>query len=254
MVYYRRKRPGDENRRTGSAAHQRKEITSVKILLVDDHPLFLEGFQDLLAARGIEVVGTASNGLEALDKARSLRPDVILMDIQMPRCNGLAATRLIKSELSDVKIVMLTVSDEDEDLFEAIKSGASGYLLKRLDVDEFFELLLGLAKDEAPLSRGLAGRILKEFSYQAGKAGAATQAEEKDDDDGDNETKGLTPRQTEVLTLVAQGLTYKEVGAALCLSERTVKYHMREILKRLHLKNRAQVIAYAARMGYTKRT
>jgi DNA-binding NarL/FixJ family response regulator len=221
----------------------------MKVLLVDDHPLFLEGFQDLLVTRGIEVVGTASNGLEALDKARSLRPDVILMDVHMPRCDGLAATRLIKAELPDIKIVMLTVSDEDADLFEAIKSGASGYLLKSLDVDEFFALFLGLDGGEAPLSRGLAGRLLEEFSYQAGRSGAATPVEEDDD-----ETKGLTARQMEVLTLVAQGLTYKEVGAALCLSERTVKYHMSEILKRLHLKNRAQVIAYSARMGYTKRT
>jgi len=220
----------------------------MKVLLADDHPLFLEGFQDLLATRGIEVVGTASDGLEALNKARALRPDVILMDIQMPRCNGMTATRLIKAELPDVKIVMLTVSDEDEDLFEAIKSGASGYLLKGLDVEEFFQLLLGLAQGEAPLSRGLAARILEEFAsaHQAGSAGAAMQVEEQD--------KRLTPRQMQVLTLVAQGLTYKEVGATLYLSERTVKYHMREILKRLHLKNRAQVIAHATRMGYTKRT
>jgi len=218
----------------------------MRILLVDDHPLFLEGFQDLLATRGIEVVGTASDGLEALDKARSLRPDVILMDIKMPRCNGTTATRLIKAELPDVKIVMLTVSDEDEDLFDAIKSGASGYLLKGLDVEEFFELLSGLAQGEAPLSRGLAARIMEEFAlaHQAGSAGAATQAKEKK----------LTPRQMEVLTLVAQGLTYKEVGATLCLSERTVKYHMSEILKRLHLENRAQVIVYATRKGYTRRT
>jgi len=220
----------------------------MRVLLVDDHPLFLEGLQDLLATSGVEVIGTAGNGLEALDRARSLRPDVILMDIQMPRCNGLAATRLIKAELPDVKIVMLTVSDEDEDLFEAIKSGASGYLLKSLDIEEFFKHLSELAQGEAPLSRGLASRILEEFTHQASKAEAATQVEEEND-----ETKGLTPRQTEVLTLVAQGLTYKEVGNALCLSERTVKYHMKEILNRLHLDNRAQVIAYATRMGYTKR-
>lgn len=220
----------------------------MRVLLVDDHPLFLEGFQDLLATRGIEVIGTANNGLEALDKARSLRPDVILMDIHMPRCDGLAATRLIKTELPTIKIVMLTVSDDDEDLFEAIKSGASGYLLKSLDVDVFFELLSGLEDDEAPLSPGLAIRLLEEFSHRAGQAEAATPAEDEDD-----ETENLTLRQTEVLTLVAQGLTYKEVGAALCLSERTVKYHMSEILKRLHLRNRAQVIAYATRMGFTKR-
>jgi len=220
-------------------------VAPMKVLLVDDHPLFLEGLQNLLTARGIEVVGTAGDGLEALAKARALRPDVILMDIQMPRCNGLAATRLIKAELPNVKIVMLTVSEEDEDLFEAIKSGASGYLLKSLDAREFFGLLSGLDRGEAPLSPGLAARILEEFARQADRAGATIQVEE--------EEKRLTPRQIEVLTLVAQGLTYKEVGTALCLSERAVKYHMGEILNQLHLENRAQVIAYAARMGLVRR-
>lgn len=216
----------------------------MKVLLVDDHPLFLEGLQNLLTARGIEVVGTAGDGLEALEKARVLRPDVILMDVQMPRCDGLAATRLIKAEFPEVKVVMLTVSEEDEDLFEAIKSGASGYLLKSLDAREFFELLSGLERGEAPLSPGLAGKILEEFARSAAGAGPASEA---------GKVAELTPRQMEILTLVAQGLTYKEVGEALCLSERTVKYHMGEILNRLHLENRAQVIAYAARMGLVKR-
>lgn len=216
----------------------------MKVLLVDDHPLFLEGLQNLLTARGIEVVGTAGDGLEALEKVRALRPDVILMDVQMPRCDGLAATRLIKAEFPEVKVVMLTVSEEDEDLFEAIKSGASGYLLKSLDAREFFELLSGLERGEAPLSPGLAGKILEEFARSAAGAGPASEA---------GKVAELTPRQMEILTLVAQGLTYKEVGEALCLSERTVKYHMGEILNRLHLENRAQVIAYAARMGLVKR-
>ena len=139
---------------------------------------------------------------------------------------------------------MLTVSEEDEDLFEAIKSGASGYLLKSLDAREFFELLSGLERGEAPLSPGLAGKILEEFARSAAGAGPASEA---------GKVAELTPRQMEILTLVAQGLTYKEVGEALCLSERTVKYHMGEILNRLHLENRAQVIAYAARMGLVKR-
>jgi len=216
----------------------------MKVLLVDDHPLFLEGLQNLLAARGIEVVGTAGDGLEALEKARALRPDLILMDVQMPRCDGLAATRLIKAEMPTVKIVMLTVSEEDEDLFEAIKSGASGYLLKSLDADEFFQLLSGLEQGEAPLSPGLAARILEEFARSAALAGLAAEAGKVTD---------LTPGQIEVLTLVAQGMTYREMGEALHLSERTIKYHMGEILKRLHLQNRAEVIAYAVRMGLVKR-
>ena len=214
----------------------------MKVLLVDDHLLFLEALQNLLAARGIEVAGTARDGLDALAQARALRPDVILMDIGMPRCDGLAATRVIKAELPDVKIVMLTVSAEDEDLFEAIKSGASGYLLKSLDAGQFFELLSDLERGEVALSNGMAARVLEEFARQAGRAEPATEV-------GEEDTPGLTPRQREVLTLVARGLKYKEVGAALCLSESTIKYHMGEILERLHLRNRAQAIAYAARSG-----
>jgi DNA-binding NarL/FixJ family response regulator len=216
-------------------------MDSMKILLVDDHPLFLEGIQNLLAARGIEVVGTASDGLEALAKARALHPDVILMDIQMPHCNGLAATRMIKAELPEIKIVMLTVSEEDEDLFEAIKSGASGYLSKGLDAGKFFDFLSGVVRGEAPLSPGLTAKILAEFARQTnGQMTASKEAEG---------TPQMSPRQIEILTLVAQGLTYREVGDTLCLSERTIKYHMGEILKRLHLKNRAQLIAYATRKG-----
>jgi len=213
----------------------------MKVLLVDDHPLFLEGIQNLLTARGIEVVGTAGDGLEALAKAHRLRPDVILMDVQMPRCDGLAATRMIKAELPEVKIVMLTVSEDDEDLFEAIRSGASGYLLKNLDAQMFFELLSRVEQSEAPLAPGLTTKILTEFARQAGGQ-TATSPEGAD-------RHGLSPRQIEILTLVARGLTYKEVGAALHLSERTIKYHVGEMLKRLHLKNRAQLITYATRTG-----
>jgi DNA-binding NarL/FixJ family response regulator len=209
----------------------------MKVLLVDDHALFLEGIQNLLLARGIEVVGTAGDGLQALERARALRPDVILMDVQMPRCDGLSATRLIKAELPDVKIVMLTVSEENENLFEAIKSGASGYLLKSLDAQTFFDLLLGLERGEVPLSPGVGARILAEFAHGANRPETPPAGEDR---------AGLTSRQMAVLTLVAQGLTYKAVGETLCLSERTVKYHMREILDRLHLENRSQVIAWAA--------
>jgi DNA-binding NarL/FixJ family response regulator len=211
----------------------------MRVLLVDDHALFLEGLKNLLSARGIQVVGTARDGLDALDKVRALHPDVVLMDIQMPRCNGLQATRLIKAELPEIKIVMLTVSGEDDDLFEAIKSGASGYVLKNLDAARFFDLLSGLEQGQAALSPGLAAKIMQEFARQSA-APAALPSEQ------------LTPKQIELLALVAQGNTYKEVAAALNLSEPTIKYHMGEIIKRLHLKNRAQAIAYAERMGLLK--
>ena len=225
----------------------------MKVLLVDDHPLFLDGLKHLLASRGagsgagsgVEVVGTARDGLEALDKARALHPEVILMDIQMPRLDGLAALRLIKAELPDIKIVMLTMSDVDDDLFEAIKSGACGYLLKTQDTDDFYALLEGLARGEAVLSRGLATRLLREY-------GRLANTDRAEDQVPCGQSENLTARQIEVLALVAQGLTYKEVGAKLCLSERTVKYHMGEIIQRLHLESRAQVILRARQMGLVR--
>ncbi|MGQ9682568.1 MAG: LuxR C-terminal-related transcriptional regulator [Anaerolineae bacterium] len=157
----------------------------------------------------------------------------------MPRCDGLAATRLVKAELPQIKIVMLTTSAEDEDLFEAIRSGASGYLLKSLNADALIQLLAGLERGEAPLSPGLAARVLAELARQAPAPRPAAQAE----------PLGLNPRQVQVLRLVAQGMPYKQVGDTLGLSERTVKYHMGEIVQRLHLRNRAEVVAWALRSG-----
>src|SRR5512137_229554 len=122
-----------------------------RILLADDHGLFLEGLQNLLRAGGYQVLGAARDGLEARQLARTLHPDVILMDIRMPRCDGLTATRLIKAELPETKIVMLTTSAEDADLFEALKSGASGYLLKNMEANQLFDYLAGLGRGEAPL-------------------------------------------------------------------------------------------------------
>jgi DNA-binding NarL/FixJ family response regulator len=216
----------------------------MKTLLVDDHPLFLDGLKNLLTLRGIEVVGTARDGMEAFEKARTLHPEIILMDIQMPNLNGLTATRLIKAELPDVKIVMLTMSAQDEDLFEAIKCGACGYLLKTEDTDEFFSLLMGLTRGEVPLSPGLASRVLEEFARQV--------MENKSSKTPEAKTEFLTARQIQVLTLVAQGLTYKEIGAKLSLAERTIKYHIGEIIERLHLENRSQAIQYARGMKLVK--
>lgn len=214
----------------------------MRVLLVDDHPLFLDGLSEILTRHGIEVVGFARDGFEALEQTRALHPEVILMDIKMPRCGGLAATRLIKSELPACKIVMLTMSADDEDLFESIKSGASGYLLKTQDTEGFIRLLLGVLEGEIPLSPGLASRLLTEFTR--GSGGSARPEEQPEL----QPIERLSPRQIEVLGLVAQGLTYKEVGAKLGLSEPTIKYHMGEIIQRLHLENRAQVLEYAKRM------
>ena len=213
----------------------------MRILLVDDHPLFLQSLKMLLNTSGYEVVGLAGNGMEALKQARFLHPDLVLMDIDMPGCDGLAATRLIKAEMPQVKIVMLTVSASDEHLFEAVKSGASGYLLKSQSAERFLDLVAQVESGGAALPPELASRLLAEF---------ARQAQHIETTPVESVPAELTPRQLEILTLVAQGLTYPQVGETLHLSEPTVRYHMGEIIERLHLKNRAQVIAYAAQHGF----
>jgi two-component system NarL family response regulator len=219
----------------------------MKLMLVDDHSLFIEGLQYLLETHGIEVAGIARDGREALDRARSLKPDIILMDIKMPKCNGIDSLKLIKAEMPNVKVVMLTTSEEDEDLFDAVKYGASGYLLKSTNAKELVDMLFDLEKDEVPLSPGLAARLLKEFQR------SSTNGRKDSKHEFVKEERGkLTERQLEILEMVAKGITYKEAGDALGITERTLKYHMGRIIELLHLENRAQVIAYAGRMGLIK--
>jgi DNA-binding NarL/FixJ family response regulator len=219
----------------------------MRLLLVDDHALFRQSLQVLLETSGYEVVGMAADGMEALRQARALRPDLVLMDIEMPLCDGLAATRLIKAELPEIKIVMLTVSASDDDLFEAIKSGASGYLLKSQDADRFLEMVDEVLRGGAALPPELAARLLDEFARQARRQVPA------DTHPGEAAGGDLTSRQGEILTLVAQGLTYAQIGNVLFLSEATVRYHMAHIMERLHLQNRAQVIAYAGGHGLNRK-
>lgn len=217
----------------------------MKILLVDDHTLFREGMANLFEANDINVVGMAGNGMEALEKARNLKPDVILMDIYMPGCNGIVATSLIKAEMPEIKIVMLTASEEDDNLFDAIKNGACGYLLKKLQAQELLELLDALGKDEPPLAPGLAMKVMKEFANRDNQNEQAL---------SENEEQGkLTPRQTAILALIAKGQTYRQVAETLCFSERTIKYEIKDILNRLQLNNRSEAIAYAAEMGLAGR-
>lgn len=215
-----------------------------KIMLVDDHPLFMEGLQYVLKTHGIEVVGAANTGMKAVEKARILKPDIILMDIHMPGLNGLDALQLIKAEMPEIKVVMLTISEEDEDLFQAVKFGASGYLLKNTDANELINMLISLDNGEIPLSSGLASRLLREYKK-------IDQVQDEDKSQKANHAQ-LTERHLEVLELAAKGITYKEIGEILGLTERTVKYHMGRIIELLHLENRSQVVAYAARMGLVK--
>jgi DNA-binding NarL/FixJ family response regulator len=225
----------------------------MRILLADDHRLMIEGIRNLLAANGIEVVGIASDGLEAVAMAERLHPDLILMDVRMPRCDGVAATRLIKAARPEQKIVMLTTSSDEKDLFEAVKSGAQGYLLKSISPEAFLEALRDVEEDIPPFSPAMARMLLKEFvrfNQPAGPAGElAAAADEPAKARKRLEEAGLSERQAEVLQLVAQGLTYKEVGQQLSISERTVRFHMTQIMDRLHLYNRAEVLAYARERG-----
>ena len=211
----------------------------IRVLLVDDHPLFRKGIASLLSAEpGFDVVGEASNGQEAIEKARDLMPDVILMDISMPGVNGLEATRRIKQEIPYVRIVILTVSDEDQNLFEAIKDGAQGYLLKKIDPQTLFQTLRGVLEGEAPLSRAMAMKLLAEFARQRRAASGPP-----------TPTSTLTEREKEVLGLLAAGKTNKEIAGALAIAENTVKNHLKNILEKLHLENRVQAATYALREG-----
>lgn len=210
----------------------------MRVLLADDHALFRAGIASLLKAWGLEVVGQAGDGDEAILQARRQRPDLIFMDIMMPRRNGLDAMRAIKAEMPAVKVVMLTVSDDEADLFEAIKSGAEGYLLKNLREEEFAEFLSRLDRGEPIISSSLASKLLREFA----RLKEAGQTRGADDE--------LTDREKEVLRLVARGATNKEISAALHITENTVSFHMKNILAKLHLRNRAQVVAWAASHGF----
>jgi two-component system NarL family response regulator len=213
---------------TGSTESMR----GLRVLLVDDHPLYLEGLRALLTTRGIKVVAEAYDGLEAQRLAQVHHPDLILMDVQMPGCDGIEATRAIKAGLPDVVIVVLTIAAEDELLFEALKAGASGYLLKSLPGAQFFGMLRDVMAGETVISPTLASQVLTAFAN-------------RDEDDVDETPElALTERQLEVLKLAAQGMTNQQIADALYISRSTVKYHVSQILERLQLSSRHQFGRY----------
>lgn len=219
----------------------------MRVLLADDHALFRAGLTNLLNAWGVQIIGQAANGNEAIARARELHPDLVLMDINMPGLNGLEATRAIKAEFPDIKVIILTVSDDQEDLFEAIKSGAEGYLLKNLREEEFADLVNRIARGEPVMSSGLAKKLLQEFARLKQQEKPVVEAKAEIE-------AGLSVREQEVLELVARGDTNKEVAATLYISENTVNFHMKNILSKLHLKNRTQVAAWALGHGFIPRT
>jgi len=207
----------------------------MRVLLADDHALFRDGIASLLQAWGHEVVGLASNGAEAVDLAAQLDPDLVLMDVRMPGMSGLAATARIHEARPGIPIVMLTVSEDEDDLFAAVKAGAQGYLLKNVEASEFRTLLEAVGRGEPALSPATAARIIDELLHPSGA--------------GDASPDRLTERELEVLRLVTAGLRNKEIAAELGISENTVKFHLRNILGKLHAESRTELAARAVREG-----
>ena len=208
----------------------------MRTLLVDDHALFRDGVASLLLAWGHEVVGQASDGGQAIELVDSTAPDVVLMDVRMPNVSGLEATAAIKARHPEVAIVMLTVSEDEADLFRAIKAGAQGYLLKNLEAAQFRSMLEGVARGEPAITPGTAARIIDEFLLSP-RGGAAAQAQK------------LTERELGVLRLVTEGLRNREIAVELGISENTVKFHLKNIVEKLHTQNRAELAARAVREG-----
>ena len=210
---------------------------TIKVLVADDHKLFRQGLISLIKTRGdeVEVVGEAATGQEVVKAAEELHPDVVLMDIYMPQGDGLQATKEIRERFSDIAVVMLTSSEEDEHLYEAVKLGASGYLLKSLDANELFDLLRGITRGEAAMTRAMAARLLKSVANQATNSDLGQEA--------------LTNREIDVLRLVAQGFSNPQIAETLCISINTVKSHLKNILEKLQLENRTQAATYAVQSG-----
>ena len=210
-------------------------VSGLRVLLAEDHPLFRDGLRNLLITRGVQVVGVAKDGVEAVEKALALQPDVAILDIHMPNKDGLQALREIKLQAPEMRVLMLTMAADEATLFEAMRAGASGYLLKDLKAEEFLERLEALMRNETPISPGLAEKLLHEF--------AAHPAEED-----------LNERQVAILQLMAQRLTYAQIARRLYLSESTIKYHAAQIMELLHAKGRNEALAEAARRGWIDRS
>src|SRR5437588_2896260 len=219
--------------------HSRADDAEViRVLIADDQALFRRGLYVVLGTEEhIEVVAEAENGEEAVAKAVELAPDVVLMDVRMPRINGIEAARQINLQVPTTKILMLTVSDEEDDLYEAIKAGANGYLLKEISVEEVAEAIRAVVQGQSLISPSMASKLLTEFNTLVKKA------EEKQQ----FPAPALTSRELEVLRLVAKGMSNREIADQLYISENTVKNHVRNILEKLHLHSRMQAVMYAVR-------
>jgi two-component system NarL family response regulator len=212
--------------------------SSLRVLIVDDHALFRRGLQMVLKQEpDIDVVGEAADGHEAVDKAQDLMPDVVLMDVRMPGQSGIKATEQIRDLLPHAKILMLTISDEESDLYNAIKAGASGYLLKEISIEEVADAVRSVWQGQSRISPSMASKLLAEFAAMSKRATERQQLP----------VPRLTDREMEVLRLVAQGMNNRDIARELFISENTVKNHIRNILEKLHLHSRMEAVVYAVR-------
>ncbi len=216
----------------------------LRVLLVDDQPLFRRALATLISAQfDMTVVGEGENGCDALEKVRALRPDLVVMDVNMPVASGPDGVHAIRSAGFTTPIVMLTVSEDDDDLFESIKAGANGYLLKNVRPEQLFEDMRGVMRGEAPIAPAVASKLLE--ALRTGGIPPRGQAQAPAPEDS-----VLTRRESEVLQLVASGMSNKEIANELTITEGTVKNHVHNALEKLHLTNRVQAAAYAVRQGY----
>lgn len=207
-------------------------------MIVDDHALFRRGIHMVLDSEdGIEVVAEAGDGSEAIDKAEEAMPDVVLMDVRMPKRSGIDATASMRELLPNARILMLTVSDEDQDLYESIKAGASGYLLKEISIEEVANAVRAVHAGQSLISPSMASKLLNEFASMV----------KRGEDRQTLPVPRLTPRELEVLRLVAQGLNNRDIAKELFISENTVKNHVRNILEKLHLHSRMEAVVFAVR-------
>ncbi len=210
----------------------------LRVLVVDDHALFRRGLQTILELESdLELIGEASDGAEAIAKSQELMPDVILMDVRMPKRSGIEATAQIKDVLPHAKILMLTISDDEADLYDAIKAGASGYLLKEIPIEEVADAIRSVWAGQSRISPSMASKLLNEFSAMAKASTDRPQVP----------SPRLTDREMEVLRLVAKGMNNRDIAKELFISENTVKNHIRNILEKLHLHSRMEAVVYAVR-------
>jgi len=213
----------------------------IRALIVDDHALFRRGLEMVLAAEDdIELVGEASDGTEAVQKAGESLPDVVLMDIRMPKFSGIEACRAMKEVAPSAKIVMLTISDEEEDLFEAIRAGASGYLLKDIPLDDVADVVRAVHGGQSLINPSMAAKLLTEFATLAKRDEEEQRVEQVP-------APKLTDREMQVLKLVARGMNNRDIAKELFISENTVKNHVRNILEKLQIHSRMEAVMVAVR-------